>query len=268
MRIALAITNQAMPVTSVDQWLARLKRIVLNCQDCDLLMLPEYASMQCLDYAPPGLEESYEPAWMASEFLDKWSEMDDMAKDYLVSILPGTFADFHGAEVRNRAMFFFRRSAGMSHYQDKLHLTNEERDRMGWYLRPGSVVKVFPFKDFKTAITICHDVTSDSEFTCLKTMGVELVLIPSMVGMLGNIHIEDSYLFIREFARRRSEELGCYVAWVSAAGTQTFPSRQGKRAPQKNVGGAAIFKDGKTLAAIGPFEDLGGQYLILKTDIG
>jgi predicted amidohydrolase len=264
-KIALAITNQSLPVISAAQWISRVRRIALDCQDCDLLILPEYAAMQCLDFAGEDLQERDEPAWLAGVLDGAAGPIQEIAHDLGMAILPGTWPAHGDRGITNRAHLCA--PTGEIQIQDKLHLTKEERDRMGWYLRPGDDIDIFPFKGRNTAIAVCHDVASDAEFAKLAEADVHLALVPSMVEMLGNEHVEDSYCFIRELARRRSAELGCHVAWVSAAGAQTFPSRKGKRAPQSNVGGAALFYDGDELAAVGPFDDLGDQTaIILRAD--
>lgn len=263
MRIALAAANMGKPVAGFPQLLARLDRIAFDNRGCDVLVLPEYWAMLCLDFAPDDLKPAEEVAWMAEmikreDLLDK---VEDIAKRYDMAILPGSWpVETHKGYV-NRAHFI--NEDGVLAVQNKMALTNEEQDRLGWCLRPGDELEVFEFMGTKCAIAICHDTSYKEEFVAMKKADVKLVFMPSMCEFEGNDKTVDGHRWIFEHARKRSSEMNCAFACVGSVGAQAIGLRL-----EMNVGGAALYQGGVCQSEIGPLsKGRGASAFILKVDV-
>jgi len=229
----------------------------------DICVLPEYFAMLSLDFAPDDLKESSEVPWMAEELISLRGDLFKISREIDIAILAGTWpTPFRDKGYRNTAYLQF--SKGEYIIQPKLHLTNEEMDRMGWYLKKGNDISPFDFKGKKCGICICHDTVSDRGEEEWRKEKVELLFVPSMTEMEGNVGTVDSHAYIFEHARKRSKQLNCAVVAVGAAGTQTFPNRP-FRSPEKNVGGAALYVNGEVEFYTGPVDDLGDSAAVWCT---
>jgi predicted amidohydrolase len=219
--------------------------------------------MLILDYAPPRMKETEEVAWMAEE-LETWDfagEVSGICEQIGIDILAGTWPVRTDDGFKNRAHFITEN--GVDHTQDKMALTDEETDRLGWYLKPGRSLDVFEYQGIKCGISICHDTTNKSEFETFKSENVKLVFMPSMCEMEGTPRVVDSHAFIFDHARKHSEEVGCYFACVGSVGAQAIGNRV-----EKNVGGAALYYKGKTVAEIGPIsKGRGSTAHVLQVEI-
>jgi predicted amidohydrolase len=263
MRIALAAANMGKPITNCAGLLARLERLAFDSRDCSVLVLPEYWAMQVLDYAPNDLKPTDEIGWMAHEIkeMNFAEKVCGLVRRYEIAILPGSWPVLTKDGYVNRAHFIDE--DGVLAVQDKMSLTDEETDRMGWYLKPGEKLDVFKFMGVTCAIAICHDTAKAEEFKELKADGVELVFMPSMCTFEGNEKTVDGHKWIFNHAKLRSKEMGCYFACVGSVGMQTVGYRV-----EENVGGAALYKDGVCLSEIGPLKKgRGASAFILKVDV-
>jgi predicted amidohydrolase len=262
MKIALAAANMSKRIETPTGLIYRIRRLALEATGADVLILPEYFQMLCLDYAPE-LKPTEEIAWLANEAeqMDLVNEIAGICESFGLAILPGTWPVKTDGGYKNRA--FFITEDGVIHTQDKLALTDEETDRLGWYMKPGDKLNVFEFQGIKCGISICHDTTNKPEFETFKSDDVKLVFMPSMCESEGNPRVVDSHAFIFDHARSRSKETGCFFACVGSVGAQILPHRT-----EKNFGGAALYKDGAALAEIGPLEKgRGTTAMMLKVDI-
>lgn len=263
MRIGLIAANMSKEVESRSGLISRIRRFALEASDCSVLVLPEYFPMLCLDYAPDDLRMSDEIPWLAKEIEDMnlENEIADIAERYELAILAGTWPVESSTGYRNRAHFIT--DGGTVHTQDKMALTVEERNRTGWYLKPGLNLETFTFMGVKCGISICHDTTKKSEFEAFKSEEVKLVFVPSMCEVEGNPKAVDSHAFIFDHARKRSEECDCFFACVGSVGAQVYLDQV-----MPNVGGAALYNRGCMTAEIGPFKKgRGSSGIILKVDI-
>jgi predicted amidohydrolase len=261
-KIALAATNMSKRIETPTGLITRIRRLALEATGCDVLVLPEYFAMLVLDYAPE-LKPTEEVAWMANEIeqMDLLNETSKICESFGVAILSGTWPVETNSGYKNRA--FFITEEGVIHTQDKLALTDEEHDRLGWYLQKGGELNTFEFQGVRCGISICHDTTYREEFEKFKSEEVELVFMPSMCEMEGSAKAIDSHAYIFDHARKRSEEVSCFFACVGSVGAQVLPHRT-----EKNTGGAALYKDGNVVAEIGPFEKgRGTSAMILKVEV-
>lgn len=269
MMIASVIANMdTNPLTSKGLE-TRVRRFAMDAvtKGADVLFLPEYFSMIILGSAPDDLRETEEVSWMAEQLDNFELQIAEIADQWNIAILAGTWPAASESGYRNMA--YFVKSDGQIIAQPKLHLTREERDRLGWYLQPGRKINPFafdwdldhPFSSGRTptcGICICHDTVSDREEEEWREAGADLLFVPSQTEIEGNESAVDSHAYIFEHARLRSEQLRCKVVALGGAGTQTFPNRP-SRAPQPNVGGAALFDKGKQVFYAGPFSEIGSK---------
>jgi predicted amidohydrolase len=263
MRIALAAANMTKEVNGRATLLARIRRFAMEASDCSVLILPEYFPMLCLDYAPASIPKTDEIRWLAKELhdMDLEGAIAEIAKAYDIAILAGTWPAVSPNGFRNRA--FFITEEGTVHTQDKMSLTMEEKDRLGWYLKPGESLDVFTFMGVKCGISICHDTTKKSEFDAFKKAGVKVVFVPSMCEDEGAPQVVDSHAFIFNHAKTRSKECECYFACVGSVGPQHYLGQT-----VQNVGGAALYCCGDMVAEIGPIsKGRGSSGAMLKVDI-
>jgi predicted amidohydrolase len=263
MRIALAAANMTREIDSRKNLITRIRRLALECQDCDVLVLPEYFAMLCLGYAPYDLNPMEEIPWLAHECeaMALEDEIAGICEQFGVAILAGTWPVKTSTGFRNRAHFITE--DGVLRVQDKIALTDEEKDRFGWYLKPGLNLDVFAFQGVQCGISICHDTTSNREFEAFKAKDVKLVFVPSMCENEGSPKVVDSHSFIFDRARKRSEVCNCYFACVGSIGQQSYLDQK-----QDNVGGAALYNCGDMVAEVGPFEKGRGAIAqILKVDV-
>jgi predicted amidohydrolase len=105
---------------------------------------------------------------------------------------------FHSPEgIANRAIVI---TEGRAHYQDKLCLTPWEKE-----FRPGRGIQPWDFLGWKLATLVCLDVEMPEHSIALRSVGVDLLLVPSATEtMLG---VER----ITRCASARAVERGCYV---------------------------------------------------------
>jgi predicted amidohydrolase len=264
MKIAIAAMNMGKPIKSIEHWVARVSRIALDhSEDCGVLVLPEYAAMQLLDIAPEGLKPTEEVGWLADtiEEFNLIYEMSELCDRYGIAIMAGTWPVRTDHGIVNRAHFIT--DEGAIHTQDKMSLTDEETDRMGWYLKPGKKVDIFEWNGVKCAIMICHDTSYSKEEEAMEAAGVQLVFMPSMCEFEGSWKTVDGHEWIFEHARKRSKDIGCWFICCGSIGEQVLAHRT-----EENVGGAAVYYNGSAVAEIGPYSH-GHNLLaiVLKADI-
>jgi predicted amidohydrolase len=262
MKLALAAVNMSKRIETPEGLISRIRRLALDAVGSDVLILPEYTAMLILDYAPPLLPTE-EVSWMSDEIerMDLINEIAGISERFGIDILPGTWPVRTNKGFVNRAHFITEE--GVIHTQDKMALTDEETDRLGWYMKPGDKLDVFEYRGVKCGISICHDTTYTGEFESFKANEVSLVFMPSMCEFEGDPKAVDSHSFIFSHAKKRSKEVGCYFACVGSVGGQALPHRT-----EKNVGGAALYQNGEMVAEIGPFEKgRGSTSIMLKVEV-
>ena len=228
--LALWATNVAAPLADLGAWLATVEAQLVAAADAgaDLLMLPEYACMQWLTFAPGDVRAYEEIAWMAGEAESAVVRLAEVARRRDVALLAGTMPARQGQDHVNRAHLFL--PDGRHYCQDKLCLTPTEKDPDAWWLTPGDKLDVFIWQGLRTAIAVCLDVELPALATRLQPLDIDLILVPSMTSRLSGYHR------VTACAKARAVELFTVVATVGTVGTVV---RDGVAEP--NVGGAAVF---------------------------
>jgi predicted amidohydrolase len=244
MRVALWACNLSSHIRDLDDWLrmvdARAQEAVRA--GAEILLMPEYACMAWLHFKPKGHVEQEEISWMGKQVESARGQLQKIANDRKLAILPGTWPakQAHGWVNRAELMFPDRKPL----IQDKLHPIPTERDEDGWLIQPGEGFRTVAWRGQRIGIVICHDLQSEHLAKQIATKGIDLVLSPSMTeheaGNMGRRAIFKS-------AKEHASKYHRVVCVVSAIGTEPLSDRK-----EPNIGGAAVYKGSSTLASIGP----------------
>jgi predicted amidohydrolase len=234
--VALWATNLEPPVNSVSAWLAQVDARVAEAQaaGAHLLVMPEFACVQWLSFAPAGLVIERQVAWLASLTQEALAAVRRIAARYGVAIVPGTMPqeiysqDGVNSQYVNRAWLLL--PDGQEFYQDKLFLTPSEQNPVGWLLTPGNQINVINWEGLRIAIVICLDMECTALFERLAKLDLDLIISPTKTDLLSG------YYRVFGCAKARAIELQTAVCVVGAVGTAF-----GHPAVDTVVGGAAAF---------------------------
>lgn len=232
--LALWAANVALPTADLAAWLAAVDAQLAEAAaaGADLLMLPEYACMQWLLFAPDGLRPDREIAWMAGVAEAALPPLEALARRHRIALLAGTMPAPGGGHVNgdylNRAHLLL--PDGRRVHQDKLCLTPTERQPEAWTLAPGDRLQVVHWRGLRLAVVVCLDIEQPALAARMQHLDLDLILVPSMTGRLSGYHR------VAACARARAIELFTTVATVGTVGTLTRFDP-----PETNVAGAAVY---------------------------
>jgi len=193
-----------------------------------MLVFPEYASMELISLTPGFASMDLTGQIQA---LQQWAApyFDlhcQLAKQYGVYILAGSFPLFKSGSFLNTAWFFT--PDGQAMVQEKLIMTRFEREE--WCISPGSTSNVIDCALGRIGIAICYD----SEFPLLVRKqveaGAQIILVPSCTDTLAG------YWRVRIACQARALENQCYVVQSPTIGTADW-----SLAVDINIGAAGIF---------------------------
>lgn len=211
-------------VAAIDQRMARAK-----ADGARLLMLPEYCIEACLAFRPQALEPTDEMAFLAKVAVAIEPQLAALAERHGLSLLAGSMPWPHeGGGHTNRAIFFT--PDGRRHVHDKLSLTPFEKAPEPWVLTPGRKLTVFEVEGVRIAMLICLDVEMPALSCLLAKEHLDLLLVPSMTGMLSGYHR------VYDCAKARAVELLTSVALCGCTGVA-----RGTTQNDTNVSGAALY---------------------------
>ncbi len=194
----------------------------------ELLVMPEHVAEALLTYAPAGLPETEEVAWMAAEAGAILPPLAALAREAGMALLAGTVpARVGDGGFRNRAHLFL--PDGRVAVQDKLVLTPDERDPDAWMLEPGDRLEVILWRGWRIAIVICLDIEQPALAARLQALDLDLVLVPSDTALASG------HARVFGCARARAVELFSVVAAVGGVGAIPLEP------PRRNMSGAAVF---------------------------
>ncbi|SDG36889.1 nitrilase-related carbon-nitrogen hydrolase [Roseospirillum parvum] len=231
--LALWATNIARPVDSLEAWAALVDERLEQAAKAGawMLVMPEYASVQWLSFAPGRpLPMAAEIAWMAERADAALAALKPLVERHHVALLAGTLpvAAPNGGYV-NRAHVLLPGGATIA--QDKLSLTPDEQHVDGWNLKPGRELNLFRWRGLTWAVTICLDVEQPDLARHLQEQGVDVLLVPSMTETLAGYHR------VFDCAKARAVELmTCVVACGTVGDCTAFSS-----GIETNISGAAAF---------------------------
>lgn len=227
--IALWAANMALELDGPRAFLAAADRQIARARQAGarLLVMPEHLAEGWLQWAPEGLPERAEIAWLADEVRTILPRLFTSAERAGIALLAGTVPVRVGAgQFRNRA--HLRLPDGTTFFQDKLTLTPDERDPEAWEFEPGDRLSIMCWGDIRIATLICLDVEQPGLAARLAKEPPDLVLVPTDTAAISG------HSRVLACARARAVELFAAVAVAGGVGTVPVPPAR------PNVGGAAL----------------------------
>lgn len=230
----IRIASAQYPIAFLGTWQRyadKVTRLVGEAADqgAELLVLPEYASMELASLFPQEVHGSLPGQLQALQeclprFLALFGELSRYHDAY---ILAGTFpVGLEDGGYRNRAYLFG--PDGSIGYQDKLIMTRFENER--WRIGSGRGIKVFDTRLGRLGVNVCYD----SEFPLIARRqaeaGATVLLVPSCTDTLTGYHR------VRIACQARALENQCYVVQSSTVGEAPWSD-----AVDINVGCAAVY---------------------------
>lgn len=201
------------PVQTFEQFRDQVEALVETAADydCDLLVFPEYFTVQLLTLGVvkrPIREQIRDLAKQVPTFV---SMMADLARRNKIYIVAGTIPvwDEPAGKVYNKAFFFGR--TGAYGVQDKLHMTRFEIE--DWGVSSGSGFKVFDTEFGRMALTICYDVEFPEIVRAAARAGAHILLVPSCTDD------RQGLLRVRYCAHARAIENQMYVITSHTVGS-------------------------------------------------
>lgn len=228
--IALWATNLSAPLNGLEAWAARIDAKLAEAAraGADILIMPEYACEQWLSFKPAGLAPAAEIGWMAEQAPTALELLKPLARKHGVALLAGTMPWTVDGSHRNRAWLLL--PDGRAIAQDKLALTPGEQDPESWSLSTGDEIAVVEWRGLKIATLICLDVEMPALSSLLAPQGIDLLMVPSMTGLLSG------YSRVFGCARARAVELMTVVAATGCVGRAPGTTQN-----ETNVSGCAVF---------------------------
>ncbi len=231
---AFRIATAQYPISFLQDWAdyhAKISQWVQDAcdNDANLLLFPEYCSMELASLFEPAIYQSLAGQLNAlqslrADFLQLFSQQ---AQQHGVTILAGTFP-VRQADGRYTNRAYLLRPNGSHDFQDKLQMTRFENEQ--WHISAGQELKVLDSDVGKIGVCICYD----SEFPLLARAQVErganMILVPSCTDTLAGYHR------VRIGCQARALENQCYVAQAALVGNAPW-----SETVDVNVGAAAVY---------------------------
>ncbi|WP_305907685.1 carbon-nitrogen hydrolase family protein [Methylomarinum sp. Ch1-1] len=198
-------------------------------QQAELLLFPEYASMELASLFPEQVYSSLEQQLKAlqsllPDFLKLYSEL---ALSHNIYIQAGTFpVKIENGGYRNRAYLFT--PAGEVEYQEKLMMTRFENEQ--WLIEPSQDIRIFETRFGKLGINVCYDSEFPHYARQMVERGAALILVPSCTDT------KAGYYRVRIGCQARALENQCYVVQSSLVGEAPW-----SEAVDVNCGAAAVY---------------------------
>jgi predicted amidohydrolase len=276
--IALWATNLAVPLNGIAGWTAAVdtQMAAARAAGARLFVMPEYACVQWLSFAPADLPAQGEIAWMAAQGETALDALGALARKHDMALLAGTMphrdpapgdvpADGPSRPLHVNRAWLFLPDGRRLHY-DKLVLTPGEKDPQAWNLAPGGRIAIVEWAGARLTPLICLDIEMPALAARLAPLDLDLILVPSMTAW------RSGYNRVFDCAKARAVELMAAVCTVGAIGV---PARLERR--ESNTSGAAVFTPCETalgmsgvVERIGPWErvDGPGPMLVAALPIG
>ncbi|MBL8706539.1 MAG: nitrilase [Rhodospirillales bacterium] len=228
--VALWATNLTQRLAGLDAWIAGVdaRMAEAKARGADLLVMPEYACVQWLSFAPAGTATQAEIPWMAAQTPVALDALRRLVAKHGVALLAGSMPVAEKGKHVNAA--FLLLPDGRTHRQDKLCLTPGEADPGDWALAPGDRFGVVEWKGLRIGVCICLDIELPALSVLLSGLDLDLVLVPSNTDTLAGYH--------RVFgcAKARAVEIQAAVCVVGTIGDVAYVEH-----PGTNVAGAAVY---------------------------
>lgn len=228
--VALWATNLTPRLNGIDAWIASVDARMGEARvaGADLLVMPEYACVQWLSFAPAGTTTRLEIPWMAEQGPGALERLRGLVARHGIGLLAGTIPVRVNGKHLNRAHLLL--PGGAEHVQDKLCLTPGEADPEDWNLSPGDAFGVVEWRGLRLGIAVCLDIELPALSTILAGLDLDVILVPSNTSSLAGYHR------VFDCAKARAVETQAIVCVVGTVGRVDYVE-----APGDNVAGAAVY---------------------------
>jgi predicted amidohydrolase len=201
------------PVASFDQFRDQVEALVETAADykCDLLVFPEYFTVQLLTLAPVKRPIQEQIRDLAAQ-VPKYAElMSSLARKHHLYILGGSIPvrEDSSGPVFNDSYFFS--PGGGCGVQGKLHMTRFEVE--DWKVSPRSALRLFETEFGRVAVAICYDAEFPEIPRAAAREGAHILLVPSCTDE------RQGYLRVRYCAQARAIENQMYVVVAHTVGS-------------------------------------------------
>jgi predicted amidohydrolase len=201
------------PVQTFEQFRDQVDALVETAADydCDLLVFPEYFTIQLLTLSQVRRPIREQIRDLARQLPQYTSLMTELARQHRIYIVGGSIpvAVDGSDKVYNHSFFFGPR--GDYGVQGKLHMTRFESE--DWGISPSSGFKVFDTEFGKVAIAICYDVEFPELARAAARAGAHILLVPSCTDE------RQGFLRVRYCAQARAIENQMYVITSHTVGS-------------------------------------------------
>jgi len=201
------------PVQTFEQFRDQVEALVETAADykCDLLVFPEYFSVQLLtlgNVKRPIREQIHDLARQVPRFVEFIGELARQRHLYIVA---GTIpvAEDDSDRLFNQSFFFG--PSGKFGVQGKMHMTRFEDEE--WKISPQSKLRVFETAFGKLAIAICYDAEFPEIARAAARQGAHILAVPSCTDD------RQGFLRVRYCAHARAIENQMYVIHSSTVGS-------------------------------------------------
>ena len=207
-------------------WAARLEAEVAYAsgQGAEVLVLPEYAPLECVAGAEPDPARELQTAIAQSEAL--LDAARTVARRHQVWLIPGSLPRLRDGFVRNQSPLIA--PDGRFAVQEKYAMTRFEAE--DWRLAPGRPPAVFDTPFGRLGLAICFDVEFPHLVRAQVEAGAWLILVPTCTDTAHGFNR------VRIAAAARAMENQCFVAVAPTVGTAPWSGTL-----DANTGHAAIF---------------------------
>lgn len=208
--------------------LAKLETLILSAkkQGAQLILFPEYIGIQSGLSSCKNDKDLF--ASMQTGLHHYLAALQQFATAHEIYIQSGTtLVQVAPDQYVNRAYLFSPN--GQSGYQDKLHLTEYEKN--SGLLLTGNKQAVFTTPLATIGIAICYDSEFPEVVRALVHAGATLILVPTYTTTLAG------YYRVHLSSRARAIENQCYVAMASMVG----PITMGIEGAEETIGAAGIY---------------------------
>ncbi|SIO54838.1 Predicted amidohydrolase [Rhodovulum sp. ES.010] len=197
-------------------------------EGADLLVFPEYGTMELASLAGPAVAGDLEQALRTVSDLAEPADAlhARLATSHGVHILGASAPVWYGERPVNRARLFC--PDGQTAFQDKQIMTRFERET--WDVRSGGPLTLIETALGRIGVLICYDAEFPLLARALVAAGAEILLVPSCTDALSG------YWRVRVGAMARALEGQCIVVQAPTVGPAVWCP-----AVDENVGAAAIY---------------------------
>jgi predicted amidohydrolase len=205
------------PRSSAKEFWSDVTNLLARIRDdgAEIVVLPEYACLPLIALRSQadsshtlGFAEQLNQ-WAADSALEYQQHWRELASQFKMVIVGGSFPIFDGKSVVNRSVTAF--PDGRMASQDKIHMTRFETE--GWSMAPGSRSLVsWEYSGLKFVTAICFDVEFPQLSAALAGNPPDVVLVPSCTDSW------HGYWRVRHCAAARAIELQSYCVIATCIG--------------------------------------------------